>query len=436
MPPRIDPGSLFECRVARLLNREGRFVRRRVDITRWVHPERVQVTDIDLLALDFDATLRLTREIGECKTTEARGVPKEIDRMLWLVGVRTLASANSSFLAVNRHATPKVRGMGRELGVLVQDSFDLERRERLAGIDKSPAWGAHDPDLLQIEEEALRFARNDRELERVYWFFRSEFWHSSSALGLKRSLSAITVLSKRWVPGIDARERQALSWLMGDAIVAVTISIVQLASDAILLPPDEFRRKTLERLAEGLVPIGQLERFAQAVDKYVLGILERAGVSRAVTVSALGAFAPTPPEYSDSLLEVIERVGEKGRAAASLPLAMELVVAERIRKRSPDLPDLDLWHVPDPATTLALGRYILGFLRGRLQLPHDFSAVLNGQESVLPAPIVAADNAKIASAFRPSTESERSERQIEISLDDPESPNSLKDRGRGHKEVG
>jgi hypothetical protein len=410
--------------VARLLNREGRFVRRRVDITRWVYPERVQVTDIDLLVLDFDTTLKLTREIGECKTTEARSAPKEIDRMLWLVGVRALASAHSSFLVVGRQATPKVRGMGRELGVLVQDSSDIERRERLVGIDKSPAWGAHDPELLQIEEEALRFARNDRELERVYWFFRSDFWHSSPALGLKRSLSAITLLSRRWVPGIDARERQALAWLIGDAIVAVTISIVQLASDAILLPPAEFRRKTLERLAEGLVPIGQLERFAQAVDKYVLGILERAGVPRGVTVSALGAFAPTPPEYSDSLLEVIERVGEKGLAAADLPLAMDLVVAERIRKRSREFPELSLWRVVDPATTLALGRYVLGFLRGQLQLPADFNAILNGQASVEPALGVGGNEPKSAEDIHPSIQDETTQSQVEIPLDDRE-PSTL-----------
>lgn len=427
MPPRVDPGLLFECRVARLLNREGRFVRRRVDITRWVHPERVQVTDIDLLVLDFDATLRLTREIGECKTTEAKGAPKEIDRMLWLVGVRALASAHGSFLVVGRPATPKVRGMGRELGVLVQDSADLERRERLAGIDKSPAWGAHDPELLQIKEEALRFARSDRELERVYWFFRSEFWHSSPALGLKRSLSAITLLSRRWVPGTDASERQALSWLIGDAIVAATISIVHLASDAILLPPAEFRRKTLERLAEGLVPIGQLERFAQAVDKYVLGILERAGVPRAVTVSALGAFAPTPPEYSDSLLEVIERVGEKGRAAAALPRAMDVAVAARIRKRSRELPELSLWRVDDQAATLALGRYVLGFLRGQLQLPADFSAILNGQGGAEMEPGAAADDAKLTEDVRLSIKAHTTQSQVEIPLNDRVVPADLPD---------
>jgi len=78
-----DKGDLFERRVARVLYHEGAFARRRV-ILEPFFGERFTVTDLDVLAFEFNAALSSTISIHECKTTETRNAPSAADRLLWM----------------------------------------------------------------------------------------------------------------------------------------------------------------------------------------------------------------------------------------------------------------------------------------------------------------------------------------------------------------
>ena len=371
----LAAGSLLECRVARLFNREGQYARRRVDVGRRFAPAKLTVTDVDVLALQFGSDLRATRTIVECKTG---GTVKEMDRILWLAGLARLTSAQQGALFISGRTSVKARNVGRELDILVQDAADLDRREVALRIDREPEWGSHDPRLLANEDEVRRRARRVPEAERAYWFLRSECWYLPPSLAIKRAIAVVEILSRLHVAGLEPQEAAALEWLLADAVVVFSVAAVELAGVALALPREDFRRLMSERLAEGIASYSQLQRLSNEVDKYVLGILERAGVPRDRTIQALGALAPHPPPYADALTEVVERLSERPRAARHLPLALDFVLASRIRRDPPEgiggLAVLPIESVPE---TLALARLCSAFLKGQAQLVPEVARVID-----------------------------------------------------------
>src|SRR5262249_39430726 len=91
VPPerRADPGGNLEFRVARLEFAEGAMVRLRVPVqAEEADPGRRILTDVDILAIDVDQRLRLSRSSLECKS--GKGESGEPDRLLWLAGFRQL----------------------------------------------------------------------------------------------------------------------------------------------------------------------------------------------------------------------------------------------------------------------------------------------------------------------------------------------------------
>lgn len=330
--------------------------------------------------------LSVARTVGECKSGESRGGPKEIDQLLRLAGLRQVTTANRALLATVRAASDRVRAVGRQLRIGVFDANDLTRREQKAGLDPDPFWGSHHPDLAARESELTKRAKRDRELERAFWLLKSEIWFVDPVLGMKRLLTLISTVSKRWVEGLQSEEREVLVWILTDAVVAFSVMTVTVAADAMLLSPDRFRQQTTERLSEGIASYAQLERLSKVVDKYVLSILEEEGVSKAKRVAAMGALSPTPPAYTEPLLEVLERLADRPRASRSVVQALDLVLADVMRRGRVPPSDFLRVQIDDVSSTLALSQVVVRFLAGQAGLPEEFlraiTTRLHGAESV------------------------------------------------------
>lgn len=374
-------GRELECRVARLLNREGAFVRKRVDITRWL-AERVQITDIDVLRYEFGADLSVRRTMVECKSGDAKSAPKEVDRLFWLHGVRTLVGVESALLVVDKQPKERIRWVADTLKVDVQGIDDVARREGIIGIATNADWGAHDPEYVRTEERIFRSVRDDRELQSSVWFFRSGFWFLDPSVALKRTVALIESLSKRLINGLPHDEAESIRWLIADGTVCFILAATQLASMAIKLPRAEFRTIMTERMSEGLAPAAQLKQLSDAMDRYMLGIFERVGIPPHISVEALGAFYPTPPLYLDPLLEVLERFGEKPFATRNAALALDVLIGHRVKGGRSDWPDLNAFQVLDPDATLGLVRTALAFLSGNFGLPTFVNDAVPGRNNV------------------------------------------------------
>jgi hypothetical protein len=373
-------GKDLECRVARLLNREGAFVRKRVDVTRWL-AEKVQITDIDVLRYEFGADLSVRRTVVECKSGDAKSAPKEVDRLFWLHGVRALVGAEGALLVVDKQPTGRVRWVADTLKVDVQSVDDVTRREGIVGIATNADWGAHDPEYVRSEERIFRSVKDDRYLQRAVWFFRSDFWLLDPTVALKRTVALIENLSKRLIDGLPDDEAESIRWLIADGAVCFILAATQLAGMAIKLPPADFRTIMTERMSEGLAPIAQLKQLSEAVDRYMLAIFERAGMPPQFSVGAIGAFYPTPPPYLEPLLEVLERFGERPLAARNVALALDVLIGHRIKGGRLDWPDLSAFQVLDPEATLGLVRTAVAFLSGNFGLPTFISDAVPDRNS-------------------------------------------------------
>jgi hypothetical protein len=122
-----DPGEELERRVARLEFADGALSRVRVPVRALRgSPGRDVVTDIDVLSLDVDLRLRLTRSAAECKSEV--GEAGELDRLLWLAGLRELLDVPRGLL-VRTTITRRGAALAAKLGLDLMDETTLAERE-------------------------------------------------------------------------------------------------------------------------------------------------------------------------------------------------------------------------------------------------------------------------------------------------------------------
>jgi hypothetical protein len=286
--------------------------------------ERLQVTDVDVLAFFFDRSLALRLVAAECKTAEGRSAPSTKDRLLWLAGVNHLVGADEGFLATARAARNGERRFAALLGLAVVDPRDLERRETILGVGDSVV-ATHSQEAIARAEEAAKV--KDEELKRVYTFARSELWLVPPVTALKRALGACRVLGARYSTDLPDAERRVVEWLAAEVVAGVALALTRLAAESYRQPEDVFARHLTERLAEGLASYEAMREIAKEVDKYMLGVLRDSGVDETRAVAALGAMAPRAPGYTEPLLEVISRLAASPLTCATLPRTVDAAYA-------------------------------------------------------------------------------------------------------------
>jgi hypothetical protein len=313
----VTAGERYECRVARLLYAEGAFVRRDVAVA----GDGLTVTDLDILALRFAPDLSVRRLAGECKS----GAARPLDRVLWGHGVKALVGADEQFLALARPAGEDVRRVAARLGVALLDARDVRRREARW---PDGAWGPHAPELAALRERVRSAARGDDDLRRAHRFLTGECWLLAPVPAVKRALGAARLLARHQSPGLPPARREAVAWLAGEALAAVTVALVRLAGEAYRAPAEVFRRRTAEHLAEGIAPYGVMQSLSREVDRYLGPLLSDLGVPPRERVATLGFLAPEPPKYADALIELAERLAREPAAAAELPRLLDWRLAE------------------------------------------------------------------------------------------------------------
>lgn len=406
MPP-PSKGELFELRVARLLDTEGAFVRRRVNLDQQVGG-RQQVTDLDVLAFFFDETLRLRLVSGECKTAETKNAPSTKDRLLWLAGVNRLVRADDGFLATMKGARDVDRHFARSLTLDLVDPRDLARREGILGLDTDTGVKAHSEEALMLERDADTSTVKDEELRRVYVFARSELWLGDPVTALKRALGALRVLGQRWSPELGEREQRILRWLGGETICGLTVALVRLASESYRAPEEVFAKHLNERLSEGLASYDAMREIAKQADKFLIGVLREAGVDDNRVVGAIGALAPRPPGYAEPLLELIQRLAAEPRLTRELPRVAERHFARELYGEQ--LAEVD---------SARLLRLVAAFVERQGRLPAELVAPMKWRQGTK-QPLGGPDNGAVDASVDESGQAESS--QSESSGESIESP--------------
>ncbi len=358
-------GDELEARVAQLWFWEGHFARRGVDLRRHYYPEPLVVTDLDLLAYAFSPMLQMSKTIGEVKTGTGKNAPKPLDRIVWLRGLRELVGADHAELTSTNAPSPRARELARTLGVRAQSERDIERREAAAGVSRVTDLGSHGIAAFIDEKWVHRHCSRDRDLERAYWFLRSEVWFLDEVTAAKRLLGLYRQLSDRWTPEVDDEDARALRWLFAEAVSVFTLNTVAVSADAIVDDDKLFGARLGERLSAGVVPADAMRRIAADVDKYIGGVLAAAKAPPAMRAEAVGALHPQPPEWTEQFLDLTGRIAANPTIARDLSRQVDLLVFERLTRRR---------HVPAPAVekigldnpdTGRLVRLVAAFLRSQ-----------------------------------------------------------------------
>ncbi len=373
----VTAGEELEARVAQVWFWEGTFSRFGINLQRHYGQQAFQVTDLDLLALEIGPGLRPRLSIGECKSGAGKDA-KPLDRMVWLRGLMSLVGAQAGELTTGVSPQLKMRDLASDLGISAQSVSDLGQREARLGIGGLADIGSQGPSMVTVLKDVQRSCSSDPDLDHAFWFLRSEAWLVDRWIALKRALSGVAYLSRRFVPDAQGDQGLALRWLLAESVIVATANILLVASAGSSMTDDVFRDHMRQTLSYGAVPPTEMHRLSRAFDRYLAGVLRGRGVSSADASEYLGAFEPTPPDYADPLIELSRRIIAEEIHARHLLRTLDLVVYEGVvRQRPVSKEAVEALETPDADSVMRLCRVVMAFLAGQFELPIAFTSAVD-----------------------------------------------------------
>lgn len=373
--PGLEAGTRAEVRVAQAWFWDGYYVRRGIDLQHRFGGEVSTVTDLDVLGFAFDASLGGHKRIGEVKTGTNKSTPKPLDRALWMCGLRELVGAQDSEVTTAYPISATVRDICRRMGTTLQHLDDLPAREERLQIGRVADCGSQGDTIALQLKQIQAFAKNDPRLDRAYWFLTSEVWFLDPFDALKRTLGLIREFGPLWPPDSNQDATRAFRWFFAEAVSISTLNLVIIAGEANTMSAQMFKNIATARLASGDVPFYAMRKIAERVDDYVAKLLGSIDAPADVRTSAMGAFLPVPPEYTEPILELISRLASEANLTSQLPRQMDALIFERLVRRRDIAPELTA-RLGLSDDTERLIRLIAAFLRGQFNVPSAVDKVL------------------------------------------------------------
>ncbi|GIH51241.1 hypothetical protein SAMN05421833_125112 [Microbispora rosea] len=324
-PSTPPPGADLERRVARLEFAEGALARLRVPVRVDADPGRGVLTDLDVLALDFDRRLRLTRSILECKS--GKGQAGEPDRLLWLAGLQRFVRADRAVL-VRQTITRRGREVAASLGVQILDVSTLEGRE--AAHAWVPSKFAH------IDGEACAAAetRADAHLKalphlpsQLISFLRHEAFLANPT----RCINALHAL-KGAVESGGALPQPTAKILASHALVTLLFAALQDAARLDVVPPEQLQIRVERSVTLGDPENDRILRVLDQADALVALMVNRihdsyaaAGARRqSLEPASLRELVADPPTWVERYLDFVQRLRANPSVASTLLQTVEL----------------------------------------------------------------------------------------------------------------
>jgi hypothetical protein len=371
----LEDGTRVEVRVAQAWFWDGYYVRRGIDLQHRFGADVAPVTDLDVLGFSLESSLKQHKYIGEVKTGRSSNTPRPLDRALWMRGLREIIAAEGGEVTTAFKVSATVRDACKRLGVTVQHLDDLAAREARLQIAQVDDSGSQGDTITALRKEVQAFVKSDGVLDRAYWFLVSEVWFLEPFDALKRTLGLIRELGKAWPPEAHQDAMQAARWFFAESISVATLNLAIVTGDAMSMDTRTFQETAMAQLTSGDIPSYAIRNISDRFDEYVSKLLNSINAPAEVAVSAMGAFLPVPPDYSDPLLELVSRLAGEPVATARLPRQLDAIVFERlVRRRNPTR---DLVHrLGVSSNTERLTRLVAAFLRGNFALPEPVDKAL------------------------------------------------------------
>jgi hypothetical protein len=319
-------GSELERRVGRIEFAEGAFVRLRVPVQApGGGPGRDVLTDIDVLSVDVDLRLRLTRGSSECKTT--RGQAGEPSTIVWLAGFRQLLRLSRVTFA-RPTVSNRGRVIARRLGIAVLDEATLATRE--AAHRWVPERFAH----LDGPECIVAEARTDVQLRGLPDIPTSvaQFLRSDAALADSPALLAGVESFGRNSIAQGVLPEPASTVLSSHALMAVLLAAIQDAARLSEISVRELKSRRERSLTTGDSEDDNLLILLERADALMSYMAERthraytdAGAEPiSIELPSLRDIVTTSPLYLDDYVDLVERIRANPLVSRDLLQSAEL----------------------------------------------------------------------------------------------------------------
>ncbi|QCX27737.1 hypothetical protein [Nocardioides jishulii] len=326
-----DPGADLERRAGRTEFNDGALVRLRVPIRVDADTGRDVLTDIDVLAIDVDGRLRLSRSILECKS--GKGQAGEPDRLLWLSGLQRFLGFERAVL-VRQTVSRRGRGLARDLGLRTLDM------ETLAGREKAHAWIPERFAHIDGPECSAAELRSDTQLKAL--------GHIPSELVAFLRYDALRAEPHRVLRAIASLGRAAEAGgvlpnptrvvLAGHALIALIAAALADAGRLDEISAEELLDRTRRALVTGNPDDDQVLQLLSRADEVVRYSAERvhaaykeAGVKRPdVTIPSLKETVSTPPDWVPRYVDLVEKLRANPAVSRQMLQTTELAVFEAL----------------------------------------------------------------------------------------------------------
>lgn len=325
------PGADLERRVGRTEFNDGALVRLRVPVRVDADTGRDVLTDIDVLAIDVDGRLRLSRSILECKS--GKGQAGEPDRLLWLSGLQRFLGFERAVL-VRQTVSRRGRGLARALGLRTLDV------ETLAGREKAHAWLPERFAHVDGPECAAAEQRSDTQLKalgqipsELVAFLRYDALRAEP----HRVLRAIASLGRAAEAGGVLPNPTRLV-LAGHALISLISAALADAGRLDELSAEELLDRTRRALVTGNPDDDQVLQLLSRADELVRYSLERVhaayqevGAKRPdVDIPSLKDVVTTPPEWLPRYVDLVEKLRANPAVSRQMLQTAELAVFEAL----------------------------------------------------------------------------------------------------------
>lgn len=330
--PGDTPGGDLERRVARVEFAEGSFVRLRIPVPADTNDSgRDVLTDVDVLSLDVDNRLRISKSSHECKS--GKGQSGEPYTIVWLAGFRELLRLDRVSI-VRQTISTRGAELARQLRIVTMDERSLQRREeshswvpdRFAHVDGPECVAAEvrtDAQLKGLPEIPLDLTR----------FLRGHGVLAESP-ALLSAVSAFGAACEQQ----GVLPNPAAQVLAGHSLIAIVLAGLNDAGRLDQLGTEELRERLERALTLGderdayLLPL--LER-ADALVRYVQDRTHRAYVAEGaeplrVAVPSLRDTIAAPPPYLNDYVDFVSRLRANPLVARELLQTAELVCFEAL----------------------------------------------------------------------------------------------------------
>jgi hypothetical protein len=326
-----DAGADLERRVGRAEFNDGALIRLRVPVRIDADSGRDVLTDIDVLAVDVDGRLRISRSILECKS--GKGQAGEPDRLLWLAGLQKFLGFARAVL-VRQTVSRRGRGLARTLGLRTLDVRTLTLREaahawvpeKFAHVDGPECSGAERRTDAQLRglghlpAELVAFLRYDALRAQPH-----ECLRAVAALGKAADSGGVLPNPTRLV-------------LAGHALVALMVAALSDAGRLDEVSAADLLERTRRALVtgnpdddQGLAILARADELTNYSLDRVHTAYQEAGAKRLqIGVPSLLAAVATPPPWVPRYVDLVEKLRANGFIARQMLQTIELAVFEAL----------------------------------------------------------------------------------------------------------